>query len=205
MKLAVVKSYDYLTKTATVITVDKNPVEFHDISCWSVLTDDVIFNIPLTPGTSGLLVEVGGDLSDYLFDGTIKISKIKTGDEWKTSLFIPGFNSFKQVYDVIEDGIHIERGDLKLFLRDDSLNLSIDDIELRLTKGGKIAVENDTTEILDELIGLIEDILDYISESSIHQYSEMGTPAPCTPNIPVQEPLLLALNVKLDKIKSFRE
>ena len=207
MLLGVVQKWDSKFQTVDIVTVEQKPFHIENVPVWTPFTGKSTLSIPMDLGTCGLVIFLKNDIQDFLVNGKVqlRISDAWT-DEYRNAIFIPGFNSFAQNFEIPKDGFYIRRGECELTLYPELIEMNTSDVSLRLSKSGKFAVQNNTTELIEELIGLVEDMFDYISESSIHTYvNTSGVTTPCAPNVPVQEPLLLALNLKLNKIKSFQE
>jgi hypothetical protein len=178
MLLGVVNEYDYKTRTASIVTVDQHPVTIPDIPVWSIFTGSTIFNIPLEKGTVGLIMFVDVDTTDFFHNGNISVKFVDAfRTELNNAIFIPGWNSFVQEYDVEEKGVLLKRGNCNIVIKDDNLKLSskssyldikekeiVLDIDSKLTvsfKDGTLSITNNT----GEMVQLLSDTMQHLSNA----------------------------------------
>ena len=223
MLLGVVNSYDYKTRTATIVTVDQHPVTIPDVPVWSIFTGSTIFNIPLEKGTVGLVMFVDVDTTDFFHNGNIAVKFVDAfRTELNNAIFIPGWNSFVQVYDVEEKGVLLKRGECSIVIKDDNLKLNsksssldIKDKEivldvngnskLNILDGGKFEIKNNTAELIAEIHTMLDAIYGYLKTPGIWEYvNTAGVVTPCTVNVANVALLVADLEPILAKIESFK-
>lgn len=218
---AIVKSYDYKTKTATVVVSDSQPYELQDIPVWNIYTGDGIFNVPLLEGTAGMLMYCSIDAYDFFWNGEIELNTVRVGAE-ATPVFLPGWQSFIQDYDVLEDGILLGWNNSRVKIQPDMLTLESGDgsitvepeqttihagcnVTLQIKDNGKFTVTNATGEFVAECVDIIDQIFSSLTTPGIFEYvNTAGVVTPCTVNAGVVTALKAIIDPKLEKIKSFK-
>lgn len=218
---SIVKSYDYKTKTATVVVSDSQPYEIKDVPVWNIYTGEGIFNVPLLEGTAGMLMYCSVDAYDFFWNGEIELNTVRVGAE-ATPVFLPGWQSFIQDYDVLEDGILLgwnnsrikiqpdmltaESGAGSVVIEPDQVTMRIGDAtQLQIKDNGKFTVTNASGDFVTECVDIIDQIFSSLTTPGIFEYvNTAGVVTSCTVNTGVVSALKTIIDPKLEKIKSFK-
>jgi len=223
MLYGVIQSYDNQTHTANIVTVEPSPILLQDIPVWSIFTGNQVFNVPLSAGTSGLLLFADIDVTDYLYNGNISLGfRHNTNDRYANAMFIPGFNSFVQDFRCPKDAIYIKRGNCNIKIYDDNMLLSsksssvdIKDKEinmkvnnnakLNILDNGKFEIKNNTAELITELYNIIDKLVSLATTPGIWEYiNTAGAVTPCTINVASVGAAMLEIEPIMAKIESLK-
>ena len=176
---AVVEKYDSDSKTARVVTCETFPIFYDGVRVHTIFTNDLIIHYPLTEGTAGLLL-FPQECQDFVFNGNIE--KITNFDSL-SPIFLPGFNSQVQTYDVPANALYIKYKGTEITIEDQTVKIS-----------------NDTAELLSEIVKSLEKIVDITSHT---QYICAAPGAPTTP-APSYPAILIEYQTIINKIKTFQ-
>jgi len=207
MIYGVIQSYDNKTKTANIVTVEPRPVLLEDVPIWSIFTGQSIFHVPLDPGTSGLILFCEIDSFDFLMNGKVALEFAHSAvDKYANAIFLPGYNSFLQDYDVPKDAIYFKRGDCVVSIKSDQIDISNDNnSKISVKSSGKIEISNSTASLLVEIVNVLEEIKGALTTPGVWEYvvPPSTTPVPCTANAVTVANLLLSIEPLIAKIDSF--
>ena len=147
----VVLKYDEETQLAEVISVETTPKVFYNVRVKTLVTEDCILHIPLTKGTSGLLM-FPEECEQFVLEGEIQ----KTVQfDTISAVFIPGFNSLSQNPDIPQKGVYFKFKDVELKIDGNKIELTNGSTNLEID-GNKFEVTNALSNLIPDLIEIIE-------------------------------------------------